>query len=334
MNQSLLICTIILLTGFYAPLQAQIKSDLFNPAILKAQGQELSEKTTGPVTESDFRYVSDQAEYSSNSVVSSLQKNPGLALLSSALIPGSAQAANGRWVRAGIYLAVDAVGLIYHFDRMNTARRQEKAYEEFTHKNWSVMAYAQWLVKYSQANNLNNDWQALMTAIEGKSPDFSNTPNDWAKVNLALLHRIEKNTPFVRKGDTQADIATRANFSHELPKYGSQQYYELISKYYQFQPGWKDWYQTVTPTDPSNQAVYQYMWNGDDMPNALFYNGRDQAQAFNDNYRSAGNILKLMLVNHVVSAFDAYFTVKLKNSKLQADANLLRAEQFSLRWHF
>jgi hypothetical protein len=41
-------------------------------------------------------------------------------------------------------------------------------------------------------------------------------------------------------------------------------------------------------------------------------------ERFNDSYRFAGNMLTLMVVNHVISAFDAYFTIKLKNHKLES----------------
>jgi hypothetical protein len=76
------------------------------------------------------------------------------------------------------------------------------------------------------------------------------------------------------------------------------------------------------------------MWDGTDKPFTLFYQGRDRAQQFNENYRAAGNILTLLVVNHVVSAFDALFTVQLKNSRIETNTNLMKNEQFSVTWHF
>lgn len=276
---------------------------------------------------SDFSYQSSFSNGNS-SFLELPRNNPAIAFAASAIIPGSGQAANGKWVRAGIYLAVEAVGIIYHLDRNATARRQEKAYEEFTHQNWSVMAYAEWLVNYSMQNDLNNGWEDLQAHIAGKDPDFSNTTNDWSKVNINLLHQVEQETPFVFENRYGSE------FSHLLPDYGSQQYYELISKYYQYQPGWQDWYGQITTAQNQNPDLYRYMWNGRDEPFTLFYQGRDRAQEFNDNYRAAGNILKLLLVNHVVSAFDALFTVQLKNSRIETNTNLMKMEQFSVTWHF
>lgn len=244
--------------------------------------------------------------------------NPGVAFLSSAILPGSAQAANGKWLRAGIYALTEATTVFFHFNRKSLAKRQERQYEQYANTNWSVVAYAQWLVSYSQEYNLNNDYQDLANNIAGQSPDFSNTINDWFKVNISTLRHVESQTPYVFENKRTS------NFSHNLPDYGSQQYYELISKYWQFQSGWKDaHYGTwVTPNFPF------YKWDGSDA-SPQFYLGRDRAAEFNDNYRLAGNILNLIVINHIISAFDGMMTVKLKNSRLHAQANLLRLDSFS-----
>lgn len=284
---------------------------------------------------SDFRYQNNFP--SIGSILEAPRTNPGVAFLASALVPGAGQAANGKWVRAGIYFTTEVVGLIYHFDRNALAKRQEEAYEQFTHENWSVVAYAQWLVQYSDANNLSQaDLSNLRNMVYNSNnrpiaPSWGNTPNDWGKVDINILHNVENETPFIFE-DRYGSI-----FSHELPTYGSQQYYELISKYYQFQSGWQDFYNVVINSDHANydpNHTFFYGWDGQDLPNTMFYQGRDFAQEFNDNYRTAGNILKLLLVNHVVSAFDALFTVQLKNSKIETNTNLMKMEQFSLTWHF
>lgn len=104
-----------------------------------------------------------------------------------------------------------------------------------------------------------------------------------------------------------------------------------MSKYYQFQPGWQDFH-TQRLTE-GNAHVYQYTWNRN-MITPNFIEGRDRAYEFNENYRQAGNILKFLVVNHVISAFDAFFTVKLKNSRFETQANLIGEESVSLIWHF
>ncbi|MEX0723722.1 MAG: hypothetical protein WD053_07585 [Gracilimonas sp.] len=296
----------------------------FNNGLFK--GVEQPKETTNEIHISDFKYQNNSIE--NGSLLNASRTKPGVAFVASALVPGSGQALNGKWVRAGIYFATEAVGLIYHLDRNAKARKQEKAYEQFTHNNWSVVAYAEWLVNYSQIHGLTNGWQTLQNQIQGQSPNWDNTKNDWDQVSISTLRSVENSTPFYPE-----DI-NGSNFSHELPDYGSQQYYELISKYYQYQPGWRDWYTEVTTAQDQDDSMYEYFWNGEDEPFELFYEGRDRAYEFNQNYRVAGNILKLLVVNHVVSAFDALFTVQLKNSRIETETNLMRLEQFSVTWYF
>ncbi|HET8864399.1 MAG TPA: hypothetical protein VFM80_01795 [Gracilimonas sp.] len=296
----------------------------FNNNIFKETDQQPA--FTEKVQISDFRYHPPSSV--SNSLLERSRTTPGIAFAASAIIPGTGQAANGKWVRAGVYFTAEVLGIIYHLDRNAKARKQERAYEQFTHKNWSVVAYAQWLVNYSEIHQLDNGWQLLQSEINGTVPNWGNTRQDWNQISISILRNVENQTPFYFKD------RIGSNFSHELPDYGSQQYYELISKYYQYQPGWQDWYGAITTAPNQDISMYRYFWNGQDEPFALFYEGRDRAEEFNQNYRVAGNILKLLLVNHVVSAFDALFTIQLKNSRIKTETNLLKMEQFSLTWHF
>lgn len=334
---------ISLIIGFYSHAAIGQNMNAYQNEIFKEA--EPAENQT-EIHISDFSFKNQAA--ARNTFLNAPKTNPGVAFVASAIIPGSGQAFNKKWVRAGIYFTAEVLGIVYHLDRNATARRQEKAYEEYTHQNWSVMAYAQWIVQYSDANNLN---QAQLEELRNmvfedgrpKTPNWGNTTDDWKEVDLSVLHDVEGSTRFILNSpegcwnNDPPNCNRRSNFSHDLPTYGSQQYYELISKYYQYQPGWRDWHNTVINEnadqyDPNH--IFAYMWNGKDEPNGMFYEGRDRAEEFNDNYRVAGNILKLLLVNHVVSAFDAFITVKLKNSRIETEANLLKMEQFSMTWHF
>lgn len=260
-----------------------------------------------------------------------LQKSPGIALLSSAIIPGSGQALHGKWGRAAVYALVEVAGILYYFDRNNTAKANEQSYQDYANQHWSPLAYAQWLVAYNRANEMNTNLaqlDALEDHVAGKTPDFNYTPNDWSKLDINLVRIVENQTRFVLTSGEKLDA-----FSHHLQDYGSQQYYELMSKYYQFQPGWKDFYEQWL-ADGENH-VYRYSWDRN-MITPNFIEGRDRAKEFNDNYKQAGNILTLIMVNHIISAFDAYFTVKLKNSRIETQANVLPYQQgaLSITWHF
>jgi len=275
-------------------------------------------------------YTQPKQTQTSGSFVSLPARKPGAAFLSSALVPGLGQALNGKWARAGAYFTAEVLGVVYHIDKQNKAQRLERRYEQFANENWSVVAYSQWLVNYYEANDLNHpQMDELRSMVEGIDPTFST--DDWNFVDLNVLTAIERDTPFIfedRQGST---------FSHILPDYGSQQYYELVSKYFQFQSGWKEFYEGNTrANDPlSNPQAYQYNWNGTDAFTNQFFTGANMAERFNDNYRAAGNLMTLLIVNHMVSAFDAFFTVKLQNSRrISTDVNMLSSEQVSLTYHF
>lgn len=296
------------------------------PAV--AAGQFVIDNETAPkkqpkITIKDFDYRAGAA--TADAFFNPAQKKPGYALVSSAIIPGSGQAANGKWLRAGGYLLAEVLLLTVHFTRLNDARRQERRYEQFANENWSVVTYSQWLVNYYDQNGLSGQSiNELRNQIEGVEPAYD-TAVDWNVVDIELLRKIERNTPFIypdRAGN---------NFSHSMPAYGSQQYYELISKYYQYGPGWRDFGSDQNGRELDNR--YKLNWNGSDMP-FNFFRGASLAEQFNDNYRLAGNMLSLLVLNHIVSAFDAFLTVKMKNNRLKAEANPLKTEMFSLKYRF
>ncbi len=327
--------TVILLMVFCTIAQAQPVKSAFQNALF-IEEQSATKKSELPVS-----FLPNQVLQNSNStsVFSYAQTKPGVAMLSSAILPGSGQAMNGKWGRAAVYFLAEALSVAYYFERNATAKRNEEAYERYANQNWSVLAYAQWLVDYSAANGLENGYQQLEAQLAqlnpaDQNPDYTNTTNDWRKVNLTTLRTVEVETRFVHNSPQRcATIAANicSEFSHVVQDYGSQQYYELMSKYYQFSPGWQDFHTQRLAEGDAHQ--YQYTWDPN-MITADFVEGRNRAEEFNNNYRQAGNILKFLLVNHVVSAFDAFFTVKLKNSRIETQATMLGEESVSLIWHF
>lgn len=319
--------TLLLLLFLPGLIQAQPLKNAFTGTILKTDAS----IETVPVSIQDFRYESTYLD-DSGSFLEIPRTKPGVAFLSSAIIPGSGQAMNGKWGRAAVYFLAETVGIIYYIDQNNKAKANERAYEQYANQKWSVLAYAQWLVAYSEANGVSNGYEKLATEISGLNPEWGNTPADWNKVNLSTIRSVEVQTPFFYDNGRIA-----SEFSHVVQDYGSQQYYELMSKYYQFLPGWQDFHamnQAFYADPATNSGQFQYPWNSS-MLTENFIEGRDRAEEFNNNYRQAGNILKLLVVNHVISAFDAFFTVKLKNSRIETEANMMSLNNtVSVRWHF
>ena len=200
---------------------------------------------------------------------------------------------------------------------------------------WSPVAYA-WLADCSKANNLVNTrglgchgrW--INPKFWGDDPGLGENyrgghPRCGSTHTIYFQHtgRCSLRPP---------SWVTKSEFSHVLQDFGSQQYYELMSKYYQFQPGWQDFHEQRLAQGASH--VYQYSWNAT-MLSERFIEGRDRAEEFNKQYRDASYVLIFLVVNHMISAFDAYFSARLKESRLQMQTGSVLSERaVALVWQF
>ena len=238
-----------------------------------------------------------------------LGKDPGLSFLSSALVPGLGQAAHHQWIKAGIFAAIEVVTLYSHFHLHNEGHSLEEQYIKYADGNWSVVNYATYLVNYHNHYFPNDKISLNSLAIQGydltTGPDYSH--QDWQRVNLEKLHQLENITYY--------NGTSGVPFSHNMPDYGSQQYYELMSKYFQFSPGWRDF----------NHSNYDVTWTLSDMP-PLFHQGARMANEYNNKFRMATNVLTITIINHFVSAFDAFITTKLRVRNLHVETNGLGAK--------
>lgn len=274
--------------------------------------------------------LGQSASLSSSSTWNALSTKPGAALLGSALIPGLSQAANKQYWKTALYVAAEAATIILAIEGNNRGRRLEREYIQTGDANWSVVKYASWVHNYYHnvpgargPNAPDIDILSLLTA-EGlaeyqrqggfPSPVFD-TEREWAWINLPALRQLERSSLYLVSGRP---------FSHDVPDFGSQQYYELMSKYFQFGPGWRDW-DSRTHDVNSGLSGMSPMW--------LHHTRLEER--FNDSFRFAGNMLTLMVVNHVVSAFDAYFTIKLKNHRIESGVAVLPGSvNYQLRFNF
>ncbi len=225
----------------------------------------------------------------SNTTIS--RKSPLLAGFMSAAIPGAGEVYAGRWWRGIMHFGVElaAWGFYFHYDSRGDS--QTRLFERYANQHWSVVKYAQWLNDYLGANiNINGD-----TSLP-----------PWERVNWTELNDFEKTVP---------------HFSHRLDPYGTQQYYEMIGKYPQFNRGWED---STPHPDPSvevsvNNGPGLYYHDISEM--FLFYSGK-RGYA-NTLYARAHNAAIVVFLNHFISAFHAaylahrfnetHFTVDIEN---------------------
>ena len=122
---------------------------------------------------------------------------------------------------------------------------------------------------------------------------------------------------------------TGASFSHKLPFFGEQQYYELVGKYFQFAPGWSDYSYILNedgnPTwiDPDGNfllSIDPEMTAGDgskpNVTDTFFRYAEDHGEA-NDYLRRASRVSMLFVLNHLIAAVDAAVFAKIHNNRIQ-----------------
>ncbi len=221
------------------------------------------------------------------------KKSPLLAGVLSAIIPGAGEIYTGEYLKAGIFVALEAAVLTTAVIYDNKGDRKTNEFQDYADAytnpdhHWSVVEYANWLVENEYAPDR---WAELKAKII-ISNDQSIPP--WDRVNWSQLNAIETG-------------------SHKLPPHGEQQYYELIGKYHQYASGWNDFTGDINVIS-SNFLFYSQM--------------RGQA---NDFYSTASTAVIGIYVNHLLSTLDAVWSsirynkdiaVKLRLENIQLTKN-------------
>jgi hypothetical protein len=213
------------------------------------------------------------------------RRSPWLAAGMSALIPGSGQIYTGSYWEAALFLAVDVAALFVAYKYDEKGDRQTDYFQDFANGHWSVVKYAQYAQTLTAPGKVYN-WRKSGT----ESMDPFDRP--WTQVNWDEINRMER------------DIA--GYYSHTLPAYNEQQYYELIGKYPQFNQGWNDATASFNYGDPLT-------------PNFLWYSGeRGKANSY---YATATSWMTVVLVNHLLSAADGAWSA-IRYNRAQASASM------------
>lgn len=207
------------------------------------------------------------------------KKSPVLAGVLSLLIPGAGEIYTEEYLKAGIFIAIEAAvittAIIY--DKKGDDKTVE--FQNYADENWSVNKYAEWTLTHLPT--LNSSLNAA---------DF-NVFNTDGSVNWSELNRLER--------------AIGKGYSHSLPPYGDQQYFELIGKYPQYSAGWNDF----------NSDDYH-----DSSPNFLFYAG-ERGKA-NDLYNISSKAVIGIYINHFLSTLDAVWSATTYNKNLAVKVRL------------
>jgi len=201
------------------------------------------------------------------------KKSPVLAGVMSAIIPGSGEFFVGEYLKAAIFFVVEAALITTAVVYDNKGDDQTAEFQVFADEHWSVVKYSENLL------------------LQPGLPDGCSIP----------INPDESLPPWERIEDWDALNHCEQGYSHHLPNYGEQQYYELIGKYNQYSSGWN----TFDPATDDFRKVPQIMLDYSKM--------RGEA---NDTYNVAAKAVIGIYINHVLSAIDAIWSASSYNKNL------------------
>lgn len=199
------------------------------------------------------------------------KKSPLLAAVLSGVVPGAGEFYSKSYIKSCIFFAAEVISWTVNILYNRKGDRATKDFQNFADANWSVVDYAAWLNEKKGATIFIN-------------PDTTLPP--WRRVYWSQLNEWERKLG--------------GYFTHTLPPYGDQQYYEVIGKYPQYNPGWKD-------ADRSRDI-------SPDNISALFKKYSKMRAHANDLYSVARTAVLVVVANHILSAADAAWTASRYNS--------------------
>ena len=222
------------------------------------------------------------------------KKSPLLAGLFSVVLPGAGEFYAESYWKSALFMAIEAtaisVGLIYD----GKGDDQTQVFEGYANQHWDVAKYARWTF-----DNLDHLESKIGNSVDrdkysGLFLDEARTQVDWE-----LLNALE------------SDIG--GWYSHRLEYFGEQQYYEMIGKYPQFNPGWEDF---------NENSIYTYTVTERDPVTEMFDHYSGMRGKANDYYNIASGAVIAVVINHIISAADAAWTTSRYNKKLNMHVSI------------
>ena len=235
------------------------------------------------------------------------EKSPWAAGAFSLVIPGAGELYTQNYLKGAIFFVADVAAWTLAYTYNKKGNRQTDEFQAFANAHWSAVRYANWtmdnLVVLTEGHADRSQYEDLVFNSDYDPSSPCPPPFrciEWAELN-AMEDTIGHYSPPGGNG-----------YTHRLPYFAEQQYYELIGKYTEFSRGWDDAdLSAITASDlplKSNSArFYEYA------------NMRAQANRY---YDIAGTWVTLAIVNHVISAIDAYWSATKYNAALHAEANM------------
>jgi len=202
------------------------------------------------------------------------KKSPLLAGIMSAAVPGAGEIYAGSWWRGLIHFGIEIGSWVAYFHYDAKGDDQTALFERYANQHWDVTRYVRWLNVY---------WGGSIYV----DPNYNLSP--WERVDWQQVNEFER---------------TISQFSHRLEPFGTQQYYELIGKYPQYNRGWEDSHPIGNFEPAENQIRAEQDAYFDDISEmfSLYSGKRGYANTL---YTRAHNAVLVVFLNHFISAFHA-----------------------------
>ena len=219
------------------------------------------------------------------------KRPPILAAGLSVIIPGAGQFYNDDYWKSAIFVAVEVAAIITAISYNTKGNDQTVKFEAFANSEngWDVDKYAHWSV--DNANRIN--------------PEINPETED----GKAILDIFDSNGNVIWSKLNSLETKIGSWYSHQLAPYDDQQYYEMIGKYQQFNPGWADFnsFDAYTYGDPLTKT---FLWYADERGKANSY------------YDVSNLAVKILVANHIISAVEAALSANSYNRSLNAEVKM------------
>jgi len=215
------------------------------------------------------------------------KRPPILAAGLSVIIPGAGQFYNDDYWKSAIFVAVEVAAIITAISYNTKGNDQTVKFEAFANSEngWDVDKYAHWSVdNASRINPQILEGDPILNIFD------SNGNVIWSKLN-------------------SLETKIGSWYSHQLAPYDDQQYYEMIGKYQQFNPGWADF---------NYSDAYTY---GDPLTKTFDWYADERGKA-NSYYDVSNLAVKILVANHIISAVEAALSANSYNRSLNAEVKM------------
>lgn len=234
-------------------------------------------------------YNAQQIKNTSQLEETAAKKTPMLAAALSLVLPGAGEFYSESYIKSAIFIAVETAAIVVGLSYNKKGDDQTQFFQNYADKHWSVTRYAKWVTNPANAKKINPAVDLSKYNVLGTN----------GKVNWNELNRLE------------SDLGSY--FSHRLPFYGEQQYFELIGKYPQYNVGWDDFGDENTP--------FEYKADRSNLTKNFVYYSEERGKA-NDFYNIASKAVIVVFANHIISAIDAAWSAHSFNKNIQLQASL------------